>query len=66
MPQYVMGHSQRIERIEELVSTLPGLELAGNGYRGVGIPHCIHSGQQASEHLVAAVQRQQPTVASTI
>ena len=47
----------RWRRIDRLVSKLPGVELAGNGYRGVGIPHCIHTGQRASERLVAALRR---------
>jgi oxygen-dependent protoporphyrinogen oxidase len=54
MPQYHLGHLARIERIESLVAGLPGLELAGNAYRGVGIPHCIRSGEQAAERVVGA------------
>ena len=60
MPQYHLGHLERVQKIEELVSTLPGLELAGNYYRGVGIPHCIRSGEQASERLVATLRRTVP------
>jgi oxygen-dependent protoporphyrinogen oxidase len=55
MPQYNLGHLQRVEQIEQLVEKVDRLELAGNSYRGVGIPHCIRSGQQASERLVAAL-----------
>lgn len=49
MPQYAIGHLERVARIERLVSQLPGLEVAGNAYRGVGVPDCIHSGEQAAE-----------------
>ncbi len=52
MPQYHVGHLERVSRIEARAEQLPGLELAGNSYRGVGIPHCIHSGEQAAERLV--------------
>jgi protoporphyrinogen/coproporphyrinogen III oxidase len=55
MPQYHVGHLERVRRIEELAGRLPGLELAGNYFRGVGIPQCIHSGGQASERVAAAV-----------
>jgi oxygen-dependent protoporphyrinogen oxidase len=55
MPQYHLGHVQRVKQIEERVEGLSGLELAGNAYRGVGIPHCIHSGQQASDRLAAVL-----------
>jgi len=30
----------------------PGLALAGNGYRGVGIPDCIHSGELAVNKIL--------------
>jgi len=57
MPQYQVGHLQQVERMEKMATSLPGLELAGNGYRGVGIPQCIRSGEQASERLVATLRR---------
>ncbi len=53
MPQYHVGHLALIDRIETAAALLPGLELAGNSYRGVGIPHCIHSGEQAAERIAA-------------
>ena len=52
MPQYTHGHLDRIAAIESEVSSLPGLELAGNSYRGVGIPACIDSGFGAAERLL--------------
>lgn len=51
MPQYHVGHLERVKRIEQLVSTLPGLALAGNGCRGPGIPDCIRSGETAIDYL---------------
>jgi oxygen-dependent protoporphyrinogen oxidase len=52
MPQYVLGHPERLERIDALVAEHPGLALAGAAYRGVGIPDCIDSGEQAAESVV--------------
>lgn len=52
MPQYEVGHLDRLHRIQELLQKLPGLALAGNAYRGVGIPHCIRSGQQAARRVL--------------
>ena len=49
MPQYNIGHPARLERIEKELQSLPGVFLAGNAYRGIGIPDCIHSGEQAAE-----------------
>ena len=57
MPQYEVGHLDRINEIEKLVGELPGLELAGNAYRGAGIPDCIRSGQSAAENLAADLRR---------
>jgi oxygen-dependent protoporphyrinogen oxidase len=52
MPQYEVGHLERVERIENEVKQTPGLALAGNAYRGAGIPDCIRSGETAAEHLI--------------
>jgi oxygen-dependent protoporphyrinogen oxidase len=53
MAQYAVGHLERIEHIEKLRQQLPGLALAGNAYRGIGIPDCIRSGQDAAKQLAA-------------
>lgn len=47
MPQYTLGHLDRVDEIEERVASLSGLGLAGGAYRGVGIPNCIESGERA-------------------
>lgn len=52
MPQYEVGHLDRMNEIEKLVSELPGLTLAGNSYRGAGIPDCIRSGESAAESMI--------------
>lgn len=52
MPQYEVGHLDRIDELENEVSKLPGLTLAGNSYRGAGIPDCIRSGQSAAESMI--------------
>jgi len=51
MPQYHLGHLDRVERIEQRAADLPGLVLAGNAYRGLGIPDCIRSGEAAAEQI---------------
>ncbi len=54
MAQYGVGHLERLERIERLRRQLPGLALAGNGYRGIGVPDCIRSGQEAAKQVLGA------------
>ncbi len=52
MPQYHLGHLERVGEIERRVAEHAGLELAGNAYHGVGIPHSIHSGESAAQRLL--------------
>jgi oxygen-dependent protoporphyrinogen oxidase len=52
MPQYRVGHLNRLFDIEVETNKLPGLTLAGNAYRGAGIPDCIRSGEVAAEAMV--------------
>ena len=51
MPQYNVGHRERIAEIETLVSEEPSLALAGNAFCGVGIPSCIQTGFAAAEKI---------------
>ncbi len=48
IPQYTLGHLDRVSQIRERARRYPGLILAGNYLGGVGIPDCIHSGQEAA------------------
>ena len=57
MPQYEVGHLDRVNEIERLAGELPGLTLAGNAYRGAGIPDCVRSGEAAAEALIAHCAR---------
>ena len=52
MAQYGVGHLDRLDRIERLRQQLPGLALAGNAYRGIGVPDCIRSGRDAAKQVV--------------
>ena len=52
MPQYEVGHLERVAEIENEVSKISGLTLAGNSYRGAGIPDCIRSGEKAAESIL--------------
>jgi oxygen-dependent protoporphyrinogen oxidase len=55
MPQYVLGHPERLVRIDAALERHPGLALAGAAYRGVGIPDCIHSGEEAARGLAESL-----------
>jgi protoporphyrinogen/coproporphyrinogen III oxidase len=53
MAQYEVGHLDRVAAITARLGAQPGLALAGNGLRGVGIPDCVWSGEQAAEGIWA-------------
>lgn len=57
LPQFKVGHLQRIIRIEERMFRHKGLALAGNWQYGVGIPDCIESGERAADSLLKGVPR---------
>ncbi|MDX1412288.1 MAG: protoporphyrinogen oxidase, partial [Nitrospirales bacterium] len=52
MPQYVLGHRNRLTTIQSLLKTTPGLYLAGAAFRGIGIPDCIQDGIQTGQTAV--------------
>ena len=52
MPQYNVGHIEKVKKIEEAITKHKGLLIAGNAYKGVGIPDSIHSGEQAAEAIL--------------
>lgn len=54
MPQYHLGHLERVAEVRSRLDGLPGLALAGNAYGGVGVPHCIRSGEEAAERVLTA------------
>jgi oxygen-dependent protoporphyrinogen oxidase len=56
--QYDVGHLDRVAEIEALAAqTLPGLYLTGSAFRGVGLPDCIHQGEQTVGQLVEYLQQ---------
>lgn len=54
LPEYGVGHSGLVAKIEERTANLGSLALAGSAYHGVGIPDCAATGAGAAEHLVQA------------
>ncbi len=53
MPQYLVGHLERLAAIDERLTRWPGLFLTGAAYRGVGIPDCIRDGLDTAERARA-------------
>ncbi|HJY71817.1 MAG TPA: protoporphyrinogen oxidase, partial [Streptosporangiaceae bacterium] len=51
LPQYTVGHLDRVARIRAAVATLPGLAVCGAAYEGVGIPACIGTARAAANQV---------------
>lgn len=56
LPQYAVGHIERIARVRAAVADVPGLAVCGAAFDGVGIPACIGSARTAVD-LVGAPAR---------
>jgi oxygen-dependent protoporphyrinogen oxidase len=56
MPQYRVGHVDLVEKIEAAVAGVPGVELAGGAYHGIGIGDCLREGAAAAERALEHVR----------
>jgi oxygen-dependent protoporphyrinogen oxidase len=50
-PQVEVGHGGKLATLDRLLDELPGLQVTGNGLRGVGIPDCISDGRHVAEKV---------------
>ena len=57
MPQYNLGHRDRVYAVEKLLAGAPGLFVAGAAYHGSGIPNCIQSGREAARQAMKILAR---------
>jgi oxygen-dependent protoporphyrinogen oxidase len=56
-PQYGLGHQARVATIEQRLKALPGLFLAGSGFRAIGIPDCIADGRATASTVAGFLKR---------
>jgi oxygen-dependent protoporphyrinogen oxidase len=56
MAQYRVGHLDLVTEIETLLRRDPTLQLAGNGFTGIGIPDCIRRGEECAERILEALE----------
>ena len=52
LPQYAVGHLDRIARVRAAVSAQPGLAVCGAAYDGVGVPACIAGAERAAAQVL--------------
>lgn len=53
IPQYLIGHNERLDRIEKSLERYPGLFLTGNAFRGIGINDCTKNAALIAEKVAA-------------
>jgi oxygen-dependent protoporphyrinogen oxidase len=54
LPQYSVGHLERVAEMEGVLADIPGVQVIGNSFHGVGIPDCIRSGREAAEKFISS------------
>jgi oxygen-dependent protoporphyrinogen oxidase len=59
MAQYTPGHLERIERIGATLQQMQNLSIAGNFYKGIGVPDCIRTGKEAALHMATLARKGQ-------
>jgi oxygen-dependent protoporphyrinogen oxidase len=63
MPQYILGHLDRVATIRRHLAKHSRLYLAGVAYDGVGIPDCIHAAEMTADSLIEALANPAATAA---
>lgn len=58
LPQYAVGHVERVRRIRQEVAARPGLAVCGAAYDGLGLPACIASAELAATRVLDALAQQ--------
>lgn len=51
IPQYLLGHSDKLKKIDERLKSLKGLYVTGNAYRGIGMNDCVENGYRLAEEI---------------
>ncbi|MEW2353503.1 protoporphyrinogen oxidase [Spirillospora sp. NPDC029432] len=56
LPQYTVGHLNRVERIRDSVASQPGLAVCGAAYDGVGVGNCVASAGKAVDQVLGSLR----------
>ena len=57
MPQYTVGHEERISNIEQRLAHYPGIFVTGSAYHGVGISDCVHEAELIARKVLEFIRR---------
>jgi len=61
MPQYTVGHADRLATVDAALAGLPGLHVTGAAYRGVGISGCVTQAEKVAGQVRARLEAQVST-----
>ncbi|MBI1922085.1 MAG: protoporphyrinogen oxidase [Geobacter sp.] len=53
IPQYTVGHADRLSSLEEMTMSVPGLFLTGNSYRGIGLNDCVAAAVKTATNVIS-------------
>ena len=56
IPQYFLGHINKLDAIDKRLKNHPGLYLTGNAYRGIGINDCVENGYKVADEILKMVE----------
>jgi oxygen-dependent protoporphyrinogen oxidase len=52
LPQYAVGHLERMDQLKDRINALQNLHLLGNGYRGVGLPDLVRDSRATARSVL--------------
>jgi oxygen-dependent protoporphyrinogen oxidase len=61
MPQYTVGHADRLDRLDRALESFPTLHLTGAAYRGVGLAGCVAQASVTADRIAAGGAPPVPT-----
>ena len=62
MPQYLVGHQDRLDALDAAMRHLPGLHLTGAAYRGVGLASCVADAKRTAQDVTHDVSQPQADI----
>ncbi|UCH80197.1 MAG: protoporphyrinogen oxidase [Nitrospiraceae bacterium] len=56
IPQYLLGHPEKLDLIDKKLRAHPGLHLTGNAYRGIGMNDCVANSYELADEILQSVK----------
>jgi len=56
IPQYLLGHPEKLDLIDKKLNAHPGLYLTGNSYKGIGMNDCVANSYELADEILKSIQ----------